>query len=418
MGETRRTGKLLIYAPVPLFRSEEHGFLQEDQACNGLRLWAENFERVSVMMPVAEGPPPDSWVPLETVGPNLDRIDLIPLPEAYRPDRFLRQLPKTAPLIKAEIEKAEYLSFSIGGLFGDWGSVACVLAHRMGRDYAVWTDRVESEVVRRLAHEGHWRQRLRSRLTHRPMAWLERYLIRRAALGLFHGKETFDFYAPYCRNPQIVHDIHIKKSEHITDDQLAAKREAALTGPLKIFYAGRMDPMKGPLDWLAVLQRCAEAGVDFQATWLGDGQLLADMKAAVEKRGLSGRVSLPGFVSDRQRVLRGMQSSQIFLFCHKTPESPRCLIEALALSAPIVGYDSAFAHDLIEKEQGGRLVAPNDTEALAQEVIRLAEDRVSLAELIGRAAKSGAPFNDEDVFEHRSEIIKGGLPGHRAATGK
>lgn len=53
---------LLIYAPVPLYASSQ-GFLQENQACNGLRLWAENFETVSVMMPVLTGMPPPQLAP-------------------------------------------------------------------------------------------------------------------------------------------------------------------------------------------------------------------------------------------------------------------------------------------------------------------------------------------------------------------
>ena len=406
MRQTHRDGRLLIYAPVPLFHSVEHGFLLEDQACNGLRLWAENFEHVSVMMPVANGVPPETWKPIETVGPNLERINVIPLPEAYRPDRFFRLLPKVVPIIKAEIERADYLSFSIGGIFGDWGSVSCILAHRMKRSYAVWTDRVESEVVRLIAHEGSWRQRLRAGLTHRPMAQLERYLIRRASLGLFHGRETFDSYARYCRNPQIVHDIHIKKDTHISQDQLQAKCEAAMSGTLRIGYTGRLSPMKGPLDWLAVLKRCAEAGVDFQAIWLGDGSLIDEMKTTSEEQGLSNRVSFPGFVSDRRKILNSLQSFQIFLFCHKTPESPRCLIEALAAGTPIVGYDDAFARDLINSNGGGCLVPRNDTEALAQTVIRLADNRASLSELMKQAAKSGSVFCDDDVFKHRSDIIK------------
>ena len=77
-----KKNNLLIYAPVPLYDSEA-GFLLEDQACNGLRLWAENFEKVSVMMPVETGTPPASWGPIAQVGPNLDRIEIIPLNAAY-----------------------------------------------------------------------------------------------------------------------------------------------------------------------------------------------------------------------------------------------------------------------------------------------------------------------------------------------
>ena len=92
-----------------------------DQACNGLRLWAENFSRLVVMMPLAEGPPPPSWVPLARVGAALERIEIVPLPQAYRPDRFVARLPAVRRQLRALIARADYLSFAIGGLFGDWG---------------------------------------------------------------------------------------------------------------------------------------------------------------------------------------------------------------------------------------------------------------------------------------------------------
>lgn len=396
---------LLIYAPVPLYASSQ-GFLQENQACNGLRLWAENFETVSVMMPVLTGVAPPSWRPISTVGPNLERINVIPLPTAYRPDRFFQHLPSTARLIQEQIKKADYLSFSIGGLFGDWGSVSCHLAHKMGKPYAIWTDRVESEVVRRTAHVGNWRQRLRARATHRPMFALEKHLIRRSSLGLFHGKETYDTYAPYCRNPQIVHDIHIPKSDHIDAQALDEKLASLVKGPLKIAYVGRADAMKGSLDWITVIKNLAAADMDFQASWLGDGPDLQEMRAQVTEAGLQDRVKLPGFTDDRSEVLKCLRDAHIVMFCHKTPESPRSLIEALASAAPIVGYEGAFARDLISAEGGGLLSGMGDTAELARNIMTLDNDRQKLAQLAREAAVAGSTYDEETVFEHRCELIR------------
>lgn len=402
--------RLLIYAPVPLHRKDGQLYL-EDQARNGLRLWADNFDLLTVMMPVTDGPMPKSWGPLELVGPALDRITIVPLPMAYRPDRFLRLLPSVRRQIRGLIAEADYVSFAIGGLFGDWGSVGCHEAWRMGRPYGVWTDRVESQVTRRLVNEGNWRRRLQARLYHRPMAWLERRLIRRAHVGFFHGGETFDAYAPFSRNPQLVHDIHLSKSDHISPAALENKLQAtANAGPLKIVYVGRADAMKGPLDWLEVLEAVHRAGVEFEAEWLGDGTELDRMRARIAEKGLQDRISAPGFTSDRAAVLDALRAADLFLFCHKTPESPRCLIEALASGAPIVGYDGAFARDLISGNGGGVLAPLNDVATLARQVVDLARDPSRRAELIRKAAADGAPFDDVSVFRHRSDLIREHLP--------
>ena len=399
---------LLIYAPVPLFLRDGQLYL-EGQACNGLRLWAANFERVLVMMPLEQGDLPEGWVPISHVGPALKRIEIHPLPTAYRPDQFARTYRKTRARIRALIERADYLSFAIGGLFGDWGAVASMQAHRMNRPYAVWTDRVESAVMQGETKGGTLKSRLKARLYHRPMAMLEQHVIRRATLGLFHGKDTFDTYAPFCADPVLVHDIHIAKADHIPRAQLRHKMDNATEGPLRLVYVGRADAMKGPLDWIEVLCQLSRGGVDFEAIWVGEGAYLDRMRTLVKEYDLTDRVRLVGFCKDRAKVLEVLRRAHLFMFCHKTPESPRCLIEALISGTPIVGYGSAFQRDLIAQHKGGRPVPMGDTRGLAEEVERIAKDRDALRRLIANAARDGAPYDDISVFRHRSDVIKARL---------
>lgn len=398
---------LLLYAPVPLHRGADGGLLIESQALNGLRLWARSFSRVVVMMPLSHDPAPGGWVPVADADLRLDRVRLEPLPMAYRPDQFLRHFQPARQRIRTLIAESRWLSFAIGGLFGDWGAVAGFAAHGMGRPFAVWTDRVESEVVRRSLGAGPWRERLRARLTHRPMARLERAVIGRASLGLFHGKETYDAYASFASGPsEIVHDIHLAPSDHIDPADLSAKLRASHDGPLRLTYVGRADPMKGPLDWIEVLERLAAMGVDFRARWLGDGSERPQMLARIAAANLQGRVDMPGFVSDRATILEELRGAHVFQFCHLTPESPRCLIEALASACPIAGYASAYPEDLIAANGGGLLVPMGDKAALAGGIAALAGDRERLSRLIVAARADGAPFTDEEVFAHRSEVIR------------
>lgn len=378
----------------------------EPQAANGLRLWAENFSHVTVMQPLKLGLPDPRTLQRVSQISGADRITFDPLPMAYRPDQFLRHLPAARRRIRANIDRADYLCFSLGGLWGDWGAVSSIMSHRMGRRYSVWTDRVESQVTRHKGQTGRGRAALWSRLTWRPMTMLEKWVIRRAALGLFHGRETHDAYAPFCRQPQLVHDIHVGKDDHIDPDQLARKQQAAASGPLRIVYAGRADPMKGPLDWVEVLTRLERGGVDFRATWLGDGPALAEMRAALDAAGLADKVDLPGFVGDRAAVLEALRQAHVLLFCHKTPESPRCLIEALISGTSLVGYEGAFAADLIAGHGGGELAPMNDIATLAGILTVLSANRSHLAALIARAAQDAALFNDQAVFAHRAQLIR------------
>jgi len=409
-------GHLVLYAPVPVFRQGQALFI-ERQAVNGLRLWSRHFDQVTVVMPEKSGPRPDGWMPLAEALAPLPGVRLETVPSAYSPHEFLRSWPHHHRRLRALIAEGDFLSFAIGGLFGDWGAVCAVEALRMGKRFAIWTDRVESDVLRQSREWGGWKQQLKSRFYRRPMAWLERALISRADLGLFHGRETFDAYAGFSRNPHLVHDIHISGRDHIAPAALQRQLSALEHRPLRLVYAGRAEGMKGPMDWITVLERLAVLKVPFEAEWLGDGSCLEAMRARLARAGLQDRVQLPGFVEDHAEVRARLQRADLFLFCHKTAESPRCLIEALTVATPIIGYDGAFARDLISTHGGGMLVPRDDTRGLAQGLAALSADRAALARLTTRAQADAAPFTDEKVFAHRCDLIRTYLAPRKPGSG-
>ena len=94
------------------------------------------------------------------------------------------------------------------------------------------------------------------------MYWLERRCIRRASLGLFHGASCYAEYAPWCAMSYIVHDFPMAETDFITNQQLEDKsRQVAESTPLRIGYVGRADEMKGPFDWLEVMEQLHNRGV-------------------------------------------------------------------------------------------------------------------------------------------------------------
>ncbi|MFN7002836.1 MAG: hypothetical protein ACK4NW_05300 [Roseinatronobacter sp.] len=207
--------------PVPLYRRGDDRLL-DDQACNGLRLWADHFERLLVPVIVEDGDPPGSWVALDRIGPALDRIEFLHLPSAWRPDRFLRALGPTRQSVRDALARADFVGTTLGGAsFGDWGAVIAREARKMGLPFYVWTDRVEPDLIRHSAQSARFLRRIRIAFEYPVMCWMERRLIAEADLGLFHGRETYEAYAPASKNPQLVHDIHLRKSDHIRPDALA-----------------------------------------------------------------------------------------------------------------------------------------------------------------------------------------------------
>jgi len=415
---------LLLVLPVPLREDDDGRLRLERQACNGIARWAEHFARIILACPVhvqrddSTDEPDD--LPIESLA-CAHRIECVPLRARAGTLGFHLDRPRMRRLLSSAIERTDYLCFAIGGYVGDWGAVAALEAIRLGRPYAVWTDRVEHRVARTSHRDATgWRRAarfVRDTLIYSPlMRGLERRVIAHSHLGLFHGRECFDAYAPLARAPHLVHNIHLKASDRIGASALEAKRKRVLFGRgLRIVYAGRAAAMKGPDDWLAALSALAQRGVDFEACWLGDGPLLGAMAEEVRRLGLEDKVRLAGFVSDRAVVLDALREADVFMFCHKTPESPRCLIEALMSGTPIVGYHSAYPEDLLGEHAPALLTRAHDPLELAARIAELDAARVCFAERVVDCARRGEAFSDEATFRHRAELIRRYLPARPQA---
>jgi glycosyltransferase involved in cell wall biosynthesis len=398
---------LFLVLPVPMRRID--GVVHvESQAVHGLSRWADNFPRVVAAMvcypeAIARNLRAVTWEPVEG-RPELATVEIVGLPYGYGLAPHFRHLQDIRRRLRSRIEQARYLCFAIGGCFGDWGAVAASIADSTERPFAVWTDRVESRVIRQQSMlKESWLRRWKGLAYAELVGVYERRVIRKAALGLFNGKDTYETYKRNVTRAFSVMDIHISAADRLPEESIMSLKG----GPrLRIGYAGRAVEMKAPLQWLAVLHELAERGVDFEATWLGDGPLLETMRRHVADCRLSERVRLPGFVGDRESVLAALRSWDVLLFTHITPESPRVLLESMVSATPIVGYESLYARDLVRDFGADYLVPVGRTAELVDKLARLAADPAELNRLRTETYRNSGGFNDVAVFKQRSDLIK------------
>ena len=402
-------GSMYLVLPVP-FRVAEGKFFVECQAANGLDRWADHFSRVLVAAPVI----PESqarnltgfcWRDVDTLE-HRDRIDCQPLPWAYTPGPFVRQFSSTRKRIGESIAKCQHLQFAIGGLVGDWAAVAALEASNQKRRYAIHTDRVEHELIRKTAPSASRLRRLKIAVEAPLMKRYHEHVIRRCSLGLWHGDDCFRAYSPWCSENHLIHDIHTKASDRIDDETLQRKLEDIRSAEvLQLCYAGRLDPMKAPLEWLRAIAAARDQGARLRAAWYGAGTLMDEATAESQRLQLDGIVSFPGFVRHAE-LLNHVREAHALVFTHITPESPRNLIEALVSGTPILGYDNAYAVDLLEGKGGGELVPMHGFKALGGVIAELARDRERLVEMTRNAAMNGRRFTGDAVFAERSELIQ------------
>ncbi|MFP5268837.1 glycosyltransferase [Coleofasciculus sp.] len=401
---------MLLVLPVP-FRAKGNQLFFEFQACHGLEQWADNFEFVVVVAPLipeslAEQNTTMVWRDTATLS-EPKRFELVPLPWAYSLPKFLSCYRSGRKSLAELISRCHYLQFVIGGLIGDWAAVAALEAKKQGRAYAIHTDRVEYEIMLEVSKKAKLPAQIKAKLLASLMFSYHKWIIKNCALGLWQGGDCYAAYASFCDNSHLIYDIHLKASDNINDRELGEKVELVANEPIiRICYAGRIDPMKAPLDWVQAIGMARQLGVNLHATWIGDGKLLDEMKALIGHLGLNSCIELVGFEPDRDKLLKRIRESHLMLFTHVTQESPRCLIESLVCGTPIIGYQSKYSEELIKEYGGGILVPMKNWKQLGELLNTLFKKRHQLSKLIKEAAINGRRFNDEVVFRERSELIK------------
>jgi colanic acid/amylovoran biosynthesis glycosyltransferase len=386
--------KLLLVLPLRLYHYESKFFI-DAQAHNGLRLWLDNFDSLILACPQFDAAPPTGYLPVDD-----RRITFVGLPEAYTPHRFMIALYGTAPKLRQIIETADHLHFAIGGMFGDWASACAIIARRSGKHFSIWTDRVESQVALFQAKSKTGPKRLYYMFMAFLMKIYERQIIKLSSLGLFHGMDCYTAYSPYSSNPQLVHDIHLGTENQITDLDIEARLK--YSGRVRIAYAGRVHREKGVFDWIDALSLASKSGLDFHAVWFGDGPDLKGAVKRVKDEKLSERVHFMGAVKHRD-LIEHLRSFDLFMFCHKTMESPRCLIEALICGLPLIGYASPYSQDLIKEHGGGILSQRDRPDLLLESISYFMQNR---RELTKSAQQDGRRFDAETAFRHRSDLMK------------
>ncbi|MDX2186693.1 MAG: glycosyltransferase [Opitutaceae bacterium] len=412
--------RLLLVTHVPVWF--QNGQIGTDiQTWMEIKCWAQHFQHVTfVGLLIPDNPTLEEKSELEGLDiPALrstfraiididciDRVEAIGLPRSYQLIHFAANFGYAANILRANIERSKYIICTVSGLVGDWPLVAAAICRRKKRRYGVNIDRVEHKIIFATLSQWSLARRARELLKMPINIALVRSMVRNANVCLLHGHATFDNYSRFSKNAQLVYNTHVRSEFHLDEENVNKKARSVLDPCcLKICYAGRIEEMKGWRDWLLSLKLLSESATPFQAVWYGAGTRLEEFRQHVENWGLNGFVKYGGFISDHGELLRKLREHHIFLFCHKTPESPRNLLEGLASGCAIVGYDGAYQRELLAGHGGGELVPLENYVALGKLLLHFHNDRARLAKLILSTRHSAQRFTQEAVYRQRSQII-------------
>jgi len=146
-------------------------------------------------------------------------------------------------------------------------------------------------------------------------------------------------------------------------ERQALRRNLHLPDTPLIMFAGRFTVAKG-LDILlnAWAQRDAVLA-DARLVLVGDGELRERLVQQAHSLGLDRSVIFTGSTTDTAPYLR---AADAFVLPSRTEGMPVALLEAMACGLPCIATRVGGSAELIDDEQNGRLIAPEDVDALVR----------------------------------------------------
>lgn len=151
--------------------------------------------------------------------------------------------------------------------------------------------------------------------------------------------------------------------------------------PIEICFVGVVDQHKGILVIPDIVKKILRQGIDFRITIVGDGGRSEWVKEQLVEEYESGILRMTGGLP-HDKVYEYLAKSDIFLYPTHLDAFGLVIAEAMINGAvPVVTLLDGITDDLIEDEESGFLLSQDDTEAFAERISRLANDRELLSRM-------------------------------------
>lgn len=173
----------------------------------------------------------------------------------------------------------------------------------------------------------------------------------------------------------------------IPNPMLAPAAEPRSAAAPTIVGVGRLNEQKGFDLLLNAFAGIADKVPDWRLVIFGEGPERVSLERQVRRLGLADRAFLPGASTTPGAWVA---ASDVFVLSSRYEGFPNVLGEAMGSGLAVAAFDCDFGpSDMITDDFDGLLIPPENTDALAAAMLRLATDK-ALCKRLGAAAAAGA----------------------------
>ncbi|MGV7223131.1 MAG: glycosyltransferase [Nitrospinales bacterium] len=161
----------------------------------------------------------------------------------------------------------------------------------------------------------------------------------------------------------------------IYDKDLYERKDTCAKLPIRIFSANRIVKQKGLQNLLLVVKQLRKENLDVVATLTGDGEYLPELKEQCSELDLDPYITFPGYLPVEALWQLYRESDIMVLPTLASGEgTPRCIIEAMASSCPVVASAVGGIPTVFQEAQSGTGVAMGDVNELVNAIRQIISD--------------------------------------------
>jgi len=212
---------------------------------------------------------------------------------------------------------------------------------------------------------------------------LERYVTRYIAVSDSVARELLEAYNMPAEKVAVVHDsIDLAPFEQPRDRAAARLALGVGVDAPVVGLAASFSAHKGIRDLIDAVPEIARRVPGVRVVIGGSGALESQLRSQATAVGCNDSIVWPGHVIDMPRFLAALD---VFVSPVRSETFGVALIEAAAAGVPTVATRVGAVTEFVLDGVTGLLVDPNDSEALAQAIVGLLDDRRTAAKLADRA---------------------------------
>ena len=208
------------------------------------------------------------------------------------------------------------------------------------------------------------------------------------SFAIAENQEVFDWYMNVARWPverlaRISSGVDLKRLSPGIRPKALVEKYHIDAADLVVGFSGRFSEEKAPDVFVEVANLCRESK-NLRFVMTGAGPLTESISKKVQALPATVRFEFAGLVDDVDQYL-GLYD--VLILPSRFDGRPLVVMEALACGVPVIASDVGGLPDLVSNGLNGYLVPPADAQAIADCIVRLAENRPLLATLKEGARK-------------------------------